>query len=80
MLIEVKLPTLGEDILSAVVAKILVAAGDDVDVDQSLLELETDKVIVELPSPNKGKIVEVHVKTGDEVQEGQVLFSLESGD
>jgi len=59
------------------VIEILVAAGDSVSVDDSLVVLESDKASMEIPSPNSGKIVSITVKLGDKVDEGALILELE---
>ena len=76
---EYKLPTLGESADSGVVAKILVAPGDTIEQDQSVLELETDKAVLEVPSTVKGTIKEILVKAGDTVGVDQPIFTFEDG-
>ena len=76
---EYKLPTLGESADSGVVAKLLVAAGDTIAEDQSVLELETDKAVLEVPSTVKGTIKEILVKAGDTVNVDQPIFTFEDG-
>ncbi|RYG70096.1 branched-chain alpha-keto acid dehydrogenase subunit E2 [bacterium] len=76
---EFKLPTLGESATSGTVAKILVAPGDTVAADQSILELETDKAVLEVPSTVAGVVKELLVKTGDTVNVDQPIFSYEDG-
>jgi dihydrolipoamide dehydrogenase len=77
MATEVKLPELGENITSATVLDVLVAAGDTVEKDQAVLSLESEKAEFDLPSPAAGKIAEILVKKGDEVEVGQVILRLE---
>lgn len=77
---EFKLPELGENVESGDVAKILVSAGDRLENDQPVLELETDKAVVEIPSTVSGKIKELQVKVGDQVTIGQVILTLEEGE
>jgi pyruvate dehydrogenase E2 component (dihydrolipoamide acetyltransferase) len=74
---EFKIPELGENIESGDVAKVLVSAGDTLKEDQPVLELETDKAVVEIPSTVSGKIKELRVKAGDQVTIGQVILTLE---
>jgi len=69
------LPDLGEGLTEAEVLKVLVREGDVVDEDAPLLEVETDKARVELPSPTRGRIERVHVRPGDVVRVGQVLVT-----
>jgi len=59
------------------VIEILVAVGDSVSVDDSLVVLESDKASMEIPSPNSGKIVSITVKLGDKVDEGALILELE---
>jgi pyruvate dehydrogenase E2 component (dihydrolipoamide acetyltransferase) len=72
---DFKLPELGENIASAKVVAVLVSAGDDVAKDQGLIEVETDKATVEVPSPQAGRIGKVHVAEGDTVEVGAALVS-----
>ena len=74
-----KIPELGENIQSATVIKVLVAVGDSVQIDQSVLELETDKATIEVPSDVAGKVTEVLIADGDQVSIGQEVFRLEEG-
>ena len=76
---EYKLPTLGESADSGVVAKLLVAPGDTIEQDQSVMELETDKAVLEVPSTVKGTIKEILVKAGDTVAVDQPIFTFEDG-
>ena len=77
MAIEFKLPELGENIESADVINVLVKKGDTIEKDQSVIEIETDKATVEVPSNVSGKISEVLVKQGDNVKVGQTLIKVE---
>jgi len=77
MPVEVKLPDLGENVDAGDVVKVLVKAGDTVKVDDPLLELETGKATVEVPSTAAGKIVTVHVNAGDQIKVGQLLVTLD---
>ncbi len=74
---QFKTPELGENIESATIIKILVKSGDIVEIDQTVLEVETDKATIEVPSDVSGKVTELHVNEGDEVEIGQAIFSLE---
>ena len=76
---EFTLPSLGENIKAGDVLKVLIKAGDAVTVDQPVMELETDKATVEVPSSIAGTVAEVRVKDGDRVNVGQVVFTV-SGD
>lgn len=76
-MIDFKVPELGENIDSGDVVKVLVSVGDVVKVDQTVIELETDKAVVEIPSPVSGKISEVLIREGDRARVGQVIFKVE---
>jgi pyruvate dehydrogenase E2 component (dihydrolipoamide acetyltransferase) len=76
---EFKLPELGENIESIQVAKVLVTQGDTVAVDQPVLELETDKATIEVPSSVAGTVEAVHVSEGDEIEVGQVVMTFGGG-
>lgn len=75
---EFKLPELGENIESAQITKILVAVGDKVEIDQPVLEIETDKATVEVPSEVSGIVNELKVKDGETAKVGQVIFTIDS--
>ena len=60
------------------VVEILVAEGEHVEVDQVLATLETDKALVEFPSPHAGQVKKIHVQAGDQVVQGDALLALES--
>src|ERR1043166_6309362 len=77
---EFHLPDIGEGIAEAEIAKWLVQEGASVKEDKDLLEIETDKAIVKLPSPQNGKIAKLHAKEGDIIKVGQVLVSFADGD
>jgi pyruvate dehydrogenase E2 component (dihydrolipoamide acetyltransferase) len=74
---EFKIPELGENIEEATVIKILAKAGDQVSKDQALVELETDKAAVEVPSSTGGTVKEIRIKEGDKVKVGQTVFVIE---
>ena len=76
---EVKLPELGEGVERVEVVRVLVAPGDAVVVDQPLLEIETDKATVEVPSPAAGTVAAVAVQAGATIAVGQLILSLEEG-
>jgi len=75
---EFKLPELGENIEAGDIVRVLVAVGDQVKVDQPILELETDKATIEVPSSISGLIKEVHVKEGQKVLVGQVVLTVDA--
>jgi pyruvate dehydrogenase E2 component (dihydrolipoamide acetyltransferase) len=75
-MIELKLPELGENIETAEISRLLVAEGDVVEAEQSLMELESEKASFPLPSPQAGRIAKVLVKEGDTVSVGQTLLEI----
>jgi pyruvate dehydrogenase E2 component (dihydrolipoamide acetyltransferase) len=72
---EVRVPEVSDGVTHGKVVSLSVAVGDRVEEDQTLLELETEKAVVALPSPFTGKITEVLVGEGDEVEIGQVVMA-----
>jgi pyruvate dehydrogenase E2 component (dihydrolipoamide acetyltransferase) len=75
---EIRVPAVSEGVTEGTVVSITVAVGDSVEVEQTLLELETDKAVVEVPSSHAGKITEVLVAEGDRVAIDAVIMVLES--
>ena len=75
---KIVVPTLGESVTEATVSKWLKSVGDDVDSDEPLVELETDKVNVEVPSPLSGVLEKINVKEGQTVEVGSLLGSVSS--
>src|SRR5258708_9039222 len=73
MATEIKVPTLGESVTEGTVAKWLKAVGDAVALDEPLLELETDKVTLEVNAPAAGTLAEITVPEGGNVGVGAVL-------
>lgn len=78
MIREFCLPDVGEGISEAEIVRWLIAEGSAVNQDQDIVEIETDKAIVALPSPHAGKIVRLHRKPGDLTKVGETLVSIES--
>ncbi|MBS3820850.1 MAG: 2-oxo acid dehydrogenase subunit E2 [Phycisphaerae bacterium] len=78
MAIEVKLPDLGEGVDSAEVINVMVEVGDSIQAEQSILEIETDKASVEVPSSDAGKVSKIHVDVGDTVSTGETILTLEA--
>ena len=76
---KVLVPTLGESITEATVSKWLKKEGETVEVDEAIVELETDKVNLEVPSPISGTLSEISFKDGDTVEVGAVLGSISEG-
>ncbi len=79
MSIEIKVPALGESVSEASIAKLHVKAGDSVKADQLILELETDKVTLEVNAPSAGSISELKVKEGDNVKVGDIVALMVAG-
>ena len=76
MATEFKLPELGENVSAGDVMRVLVKPGDSVANEQPVLELETDKATIEVPSSVSGTVGEVKVKPGEKVKVGQTIFTL----
>ena len=76
---EFTLPELGENIDSGHLVRLMIAAGERVSEGQPVMELETDKAVVEVPSNVSGVVREIKVKEGSKVKVGQVIFTLEGG-
>src|SRR5512141_284827 len=74
--IEVVMPQMGESITEGTVSKWLKAVGDKVDKDEALLEISTDKVDAEVPSPAAGTLLAINVNEGETVEVGSVLASI----
>jgi pyruvate dehydrogenase E2 component (dihydrolipoamide acetyltransferase) len=75
--IEFKLPELGENIEQGDLVRLMVAPGANVSTGQSVMELETDKAVVEVPSSVSGTVQEIRVKEGDKIKVGQVIFTVD---
>ena len=73
---DVKLPRLAEGVDSGVVVSILVSEGQEIKKDQPFIELETQKAVGSIPSPESGTVSKIHVKEGMEVAVGQLLISI----
>ncbi|MDE2375161.1 MAG: 2-oxoglutarate dehydrogenase complex dihydrolipoyllysine-residue succinyltransferase, partial [Hyphomicrobiales bacterium] len=76
---EIRVPTLGESVTEATIGKWFKKAGDAVAVDEPLVELETDKVTIEVPAPAAGILTDVAVKDGDTVAVGALLGAIKEG-
>ncbi len=77
MAIEFKLPELGENVTAGDVVNVLVHEGQHIEGNQGVIELETEKAIVEIPCPHAGRVAKVHVKKGDTVHVGQTILTVE---
>jgi pyruvate dehydrogenase E2 component (dihydrolipoamide acetyltransferase) len=76
---EFKLPELGENIDQGDLVRLMIAPGAAVNEGQPVMELETDKAVVEVPSSVTGVVKDVRVKEGDKLKVGQVIFTVENG-
>ena len=74
---EFKLPEMGENIESGKVVSVLVKVGDVIELDQPVIEVETEKTLFEVPSTLKGTVKAVHVSQGSEVNNGQLLVEID---
>jgi pyruvate dehydrogenase E2 component (dihydrolipoamide acetyltransferase) len=80
MITEVRVPSVSENVKQGKVVSVLVAPGDTVAAEQALIELETDKAVVEIPSPLAGRITEISVTAGETIAIGAVIARLETAD
>jgi 2-oxoglutarate dehydrogenase E2 component (dihydrolipoamide succinyltransferase) len=80
MTTEIRVPALGESVVEATVGQWFKQAGEAITVDEPLVELETDKVTVEVPAPVSGVLAEIVVKPGDTVAVGALLGAITKGD
>ena len=76
---KILVPVLGESITEATVSKWLKSKGDNISADEPIVELETDKVNLEVPSPINGKLTAINFKDGDTVEVGAVLGEISEG-
>jgi len=75
---EFKFPDVGEGIAEGEIVKWLVKEGDSVKADQKIVQVETDKAVVDLPAPTSGKILKINFKEGESVKVGEVLVVIGS--
>ncbi len=80
MIEKITVPDIGENVVSGIVVGILVSQGDLVEKDDGIIEFETEKAVVEIPSPARGNIVEIRVNEGDEIKIGDVIATLDTAD
>ena len=78
MIEEVRIPEISENVKSGKIVRVLVKVGDMIEVDDVLVEFETEKALVDIPSTVKGKITELLAKEGDEMQVGDVLARVQN--
>jgi pyruvate dehydrogenase E2 component (dihydrolipoamide acetyltransferase) len=76
---EFKLPELGENIDQGDLVRLMISPGAEISEGQPVMELETDKAVVEVPSSVTGRVKDVRVKQGEKIKVGQVIFTLEDG-
>ncbi len=79
MSIEIKVPVLGESVVEATVAKWIKNVGEKVNADEPIVELETDKVSLEVPSPKAGVLTDIVAQEGDTVEVDAILAFLQEG-
>ncbi|TIX00470.1 MAG: dihydrolipoamide succinyltransferase, partial [Mesorhizobium sp.] len=80
MATEIRVPTLGESVTEATIGKWFKKVGDAIATDEPLVELETDKVTVEVPAAAAGTLSEIAVKEGETVEVGALLGMISAGD
>jgi pyruvate dehydrogenase E2 component (dihydrolipoamide acetyltransferase) len=80
MNIDFKLPELGENVHSGDVVNVLVQEGDLIAANDGIVELETDKAVVEIPCPHAGRVAKLLVKKGDTVKVGQAIVTIAGGE
>src|SRR3954464_1409217 len=78
--VQVTMPAMGESVTEGTVLEWHKKEGDPVDLDEVLVEISTDKVDAEVPSPTAGTVVKVHAAEGDAVEVGELLCEIESGE
>ncbi len=78
MVKEITIPDIGENVKSGQVVGLLVSVGDMVEQDDGIIEYETEKAVVEIPSPHAGKITEILVKEGDEIDVGAAIAKIDT--
>ena len=78
MIEEVKIPEISDNVKSGTIVGVLVEVGDMIDIDDVLVEFETDKALAEIPSTVKGKITELLAKKGDEMSVGDVIARVDT--
>src|ERR687890_404817 len=76
---EIRVPTLGESVTEATIGRWFKKAGDAVAVDEPLVELETDKVTIEVPAPAAGVLSDIAAKDGETVAVGALLGQIKEG-
>src|SRR5687768_15820814 len=77
--VEVTMPAMGESVTDGTILEWAKQVGDTVQQDETIVEISTDKVDAEVPSPASGTVVKIHAEEGDTVTVGQVLCEIEVG-
>ena len=80
MAVVFKLPDLGENIESAEVVSVAAAVGDMIEADQTIIEVETDKAVTDVPAPIGGKLLEIAVAVGDKLAVGDIIATIEEAE
>ncbi len=80
MTTDFKVPDLGENVDEGDIVSVMVKEGDEIQAEQSVMEIETGKAVVELPCPIAGRITKIHVQKGSKVKVGDSLLTLEGAD
>lgn len=78
MAFEFRFPDVGEGITEGVIVAWRVKEGDTIAEDQVLAEVETDKAVVEVPSPKAGKVLKLHAKENQEIKVGDVMVTIDA--
>ena len=78
MKFEFRFPDIGEGIAEGTIMKWLVIEGEDIEEGQSVAEIETDKVTTEIPSPRKGKVLELKAEEGDVINVGEIFITIDT--
>jgi pyruvate dehydrogenase E2 component (dihydrolipoamide acetyltransferase) len=78
MRIEFHLPELGENVTGGNLVSVLVREGDAISANDRVIEVETEKAVVEIPCPHAGTVSKVHVTTGQTIEAGQLVLSIEA--
>jgi len=77
-MVNVMMPSLGENVKEGIITNICVKIGDVIEIGQTLIEVETDKITFEVPADVSGKLVKIFVKNGDKINSGDLVLKMES--
>ena len=78
MIKEITIPEIGEKVESGKVVTVLVKQGDTVGIDDGIIEFETEKAVVEIPTPAAGRVTEILVSAGDQMKIGDVIARIDT--